>query len=184
MTTGERGTSKLVGVLGFENLFDGLVGHLFFKADNRSVGTELTRDILDQFAVERLVDGDEDSAHQQRCDQVLATNIQLLRKFLYADAFGNGNGASDRHRLLRGISAHAWRRNKALHRAFFALLVALVAPPGRRLGPVGLCGRGASPGGGIIAATRGSSRDEAEARTCDQSRDERPFRGVHLEAHL
>ena len=106
---------QLVGILCLEDLFDSLVGHLFFKADNRSVGTELTRDILDQFAIERLVDGDEDSAHQQGGNQVLATHIQLLRKLLDADAFGDGDGASDWNRLLRGISAHTWWRNKALH---------------------------------------------------------------------
>ena len=65
---------------------------LLFDRDDLGVGAELTRDVLDQLAFERLVDGDEDALHQQGGDQVLAANVELFGEVLDADAFGDGDG--------------------------------------------------------------------------------------------
>ncbi len=58
------GDFELAGILGFEDLFDGLVGDLFLVADDVGGGAELGGDILDHFGVEGLVDGDKDTFHQ------------------------------------------------------------------------------------------------------------------------
>ena len=62
---GDHGRTRhfeLAGVFGFENFFDGLVGDLFFVADDGGRGAELGGHVLDHLGVERLVDGDEDAA--------------------------------------------------------------------------------------------------------------------------
>ncbi len=46
---------KLARVFGFENFFDGLVGDLFFVADDRGGSAEFGGDVLDHLGVERLV---------------------------------------------------------------------------------------------------------------------------------
>ena len=69
---------ELVGVFLGEEVFDGFVRHLVFEADDLGVGAELARDILHQFAVERLVHCDEDAAHEQRRDQILAADTRAF----------------------------------------------------------------------------------------------------------
>ncbi len=119
---------ELVGVLGFEHFFDGLVGQLFFVADDGGRRAELGGHILHHLGIERLVHGDEDAAHQQRRDQVLGADFELLRQVLHADAFGDGDLAGDGQRLVAVLhAAIAWRRHKALHRAFFGLRILLLA---------------------------------------------------------
>ena len=111
------------------------LANLLFVADDGGAGAELGGDILHHFGVERLVHGDEDAAHEQRGDQVLGANFELLGQVLYADAFGHGDFARDGQRLvaeLRG-AAKTWRRHKALHRAFLRLGILLPAAPARFL---------------------------------------------------
>ena len=94
----------------FEEAFDGLVLELLFDRDDGGVGAELARDILDQLAFERLVDGDEHALHQQGGDQVLAADVELFGEVLDGDAFGDGDGLGDRQRLAR----HLLRRRNAV----------------------------------------------------------------------
>ena len=128
----DRGTRnfELAGVLGFENFFDGLVGEFFFVADDGGAGAELGGHILDHLGVERLVDGDEDAAHEQGGDEVLGADFELLGQVLDADAFGHGDFAGDGQRLIAEMCgpAKTWRRHKALHWAFLGLGI-LLAPP-------------------------------------------------------
>src|SRR5258708_8421310 len=90
--------------------------------------TEEARHLTGQFRVERLVDGGEHTATQQARDQILGANVELLGQIFDADAFGDGDVARDRHRLIR--HHHARRRRIALHRAFLhaARNVALAGP--------------------------------------------------------
>ena len=89
----------------FEEAFDGLVLELLFDGDDGGVGAELAGDFLDQLAVERLVDGDHDALHQQRGDEVLAADVELLGEVLDGDAFGDGDGLGDGHRLAGDLRA-------------------------------------------------------------------------------
>ncbi len=110
----------------FEQAFDGFILHLLFDRENDGVRTELARNILRQLAVERLVHGDEDAAHQQRGDEVLAAHFELLGEVLDADAFGDGDRPRDGQRLGGDHGPAVTRRRlEALHRAFLALLVTL-----------------------------------------------------------
>ncbi len=118
----------LVGIFLREDVFDGLVGHLVLKCDDLGVGAELAGNILDEFAIERLVDGDEDAAHEQHGDEILAAHSELLGKILDADAFRHGDGAGDGQRLSGNLgSAETRWRSEALHRAFLGLGVLLAA---------------------------------------------------------
>ena len=93
-----------------------------------AAGAELGGHVLDHLGVERLVDGDEDAAHQQRGDQILGADFELLGQVLYADAFGDRDLAGDGQRLVAVLhAAITWRRHKALHRAFFGLGILLLA---------------------------------------------------------
>ncbi len=128
VTTGARGTSTHVGFLGVEHLFDGLVFQLFFVGDHGGSRAKLGGHVLDHFGVQRLIHRDEDVAHHQRGDQVLGAHVQLLGQVLHADALGDGDLARNRHRLVAVLhAAVAWRRHKALHRAFFGLRILLLA---------------------------------------------------------
>ncbi len=125
---------KLAGVFSFEDFFDGLVGDLFFVADDGGGGAEFGGDVLDHLGVEGLVDGDEDAAHEQRGDEVLGADFEFLGQVLYADALSDGDFAGDGKGLAAVLnSAIAWRRHKALHRAFlgFGVLRATAATAGR-----------------------------------------------------
>ena len=62
-------------------------------------GAELGGDVLDHLGVERLVDGDEDAAHQQGGDQVLGADFELFGQVLDADALGDRDLAGDGQRL-------------------------------------------------------------------------------------
>ena len=99
---GDHGRARnfeLVGIVGFEHFFDGLVGQLLFVADDGGGGAELGGHVLHHLGVERLVDGDEDAAHEQGGDQVLGADFELLGQVLDADAFGHGDFTRDRQRL-------------------------------------------------------------------------------------
>src|ERR1700744_1476427 len=123
----------LADVLGSEKRFEGFVSHLVLETDDGGVGPKLARHILHQLAVERLVHGDKDSAHQQGRNQVFATHSELLRQVLHADALGHRDGAGDGQRLLWNLrSAETRWRSKALHRAFFGLRVLLASTAARR----------------------------------------------------
>ncbi len=112
----------------FEEAFDGLVLELLFDGDDLGVGSELAGYFFDEFAFERLVDGDEDALHQEGGDEVLAADFELFGEVFYADAFGDGDGLGDGQRLTRELRAAVTRwRLEALHRAFLGLLVALSA---------------------------------------------------------
>ena len=145
---GGTGHFDHVGFVGFEHLFDGLVLQLLFVADDVGGGAELGRDILHHLGVEGLVDGDEDAAHEQRRDQVLGADLELLGQVLDADALGHRDFTGNRQRLLGevGRPAKTARRDKALHRAFLGLgilLATAAATPGRRAtrGPRRFAGR-------------------------------------------
>ena len=121
----------------FEHLFDGLVFQLLFVADDVGRGAELGRNVLHHLRVERLVDRDEDAPHEQRRDQVLGANFELLGQVLDADALGHRDLAGDGQGLMAevGRPAETPRRDKALHRAFLGLGILLAsapAAPGRR----------------------------------------------------
>ena len=90
---GPRDLDQAGGV--FEEALDGLVFELLFDGDDLGVGAELAGDVLNQLTVERLVDGDEDTAHEQDGDEVLAADIEFFGEVLDADAFGDGDGARD-----------------------------------------------------------------------------------------
>ena len=127
----------------------------FFVADDVGVGAESGGHILDHLAVERLVDRDEDAAHEQGGDQVLGANFELLGEILYADAFSDGDFAGDGQRLVAEVccTAKTRRRHKALHRAFLRLGILLASAAS--LWERARCGRGASPAGGAPPATAG-----------------------------
>ena len=113
---------QLACVLGFQNLFNGLVGDLFFVADDGGGGAELGSHILHHLRIERLVHRHEDTTHQQRGNQVLGANIQLFRQVLDADSLGDRDFPCDRQRFPAILHpAITWRRHKALHRAFLRL---------------------------------------------------------------
>src|ERR1700679_316792 len=121
---------NLADILILHEVFEGLVGHLIFEGDDLRVGPELGRHILDQFSIERLVDGDKHAAHEQRSDQVFAAYSQFFRQVFYADAFCHRDGTGDGDRLLGNLrSAKTRRRRKALHWAFLGLGVLLASTP-------------------------------------------------------
>ncbi len=154
----------------FEEAFDRLVLELLFNRDDLGVGAELTGDVLDQFAFERLVYGDEDTLHQEGCDEVLAANVELLGEVLDADALGDGDGAGDGHRLTRDLRTTKTRwRLESLHRAFFGLLVALSAAAlawacGWAHSAWGLTWTGQN-----TRSTTGSTRTRTESRTSSKA---------------
>ena len=154
----------------FEEALDRLVLHLLFDGDDGCVRAELSRHILHQLAFERLVDGDEDTAHQQRCDQVLAANVELLGEVLHADAFRHRDGAGDRQWLVRNLcSAKTWRRSEALHRAFLGLLVTLVAAATLRRTANGTSARNLARWRQQATGTRRAARSCTESWTCTKS---------------
>ena len=177
MTTGARGTSSIVGVLGFEHFFDGLVRQLFFVADDVGGRAELGGHVLHHLGVERLVDGDEDAAHEQGGDQVLGADFELLGQVLDADALGDGDLAGDGQRLGAVLhAAIAWRRHKALHRAFFGLGILLLASAAAARGSALRARRFA---GGRRAAGRRDVRRSRDVAL--QIRDARQNRAVRRE---
>ncbi len=112
----------------FEEAFDGFVLELLFDGDDLSVGSELAGDVFDELGVEGLVDGDEDALHEKGGDEIFAADVEFFGEVLDADAFGDRDGLGDRERLTRDRrAAETWWRLEALHRAFFGLLVALIA---------------------------------------------------------
>ena len=133
-----RGTRDLefAGVLGLENFFDRLVCQFFFVADHGCAGAKLGGNIFHHCGVERLVHGDEYTAHQKCGDQVLGANLELLGQVLHADAFGYGDFARDRQGLVAEVcgATKTRRRHKALHRAFLGLGILLAATAGAILG--------------------------------------------------
>ena len=167
---------EIVGFLGVENLFDGLVRQLFFVADDGGRRAELGGHVLHHFGIERLIHRDEDAAHQQRGDQVLGAHVELLGQVLHADALGDGDLAGDGQRLVAVLhAAVAWRRHKALHRAFFGLRVLLLASAAAaRSGAL----RARRSAGGWCAAGAGTC---AEARRVRQIRDARQNQAVRQE---
>ncbi len=116
------------------DLFGVLEGHLLLKADHLRVETELAADLPGNLGVEWLVDGGEDAAADEPCDDVLGLAVHLLGQLLDRDAFGDGDllqdlghrgdrrrhGASDRRRLTpRDLGGRRWllRRLGAGHRS-------------------------------------------------------------------
>ena len=176
---GDHGRARhfeLVGVFGFEHLFDGLVRDLLFVADDGGGSAELGGHVLHHLGVERLVDGDEDAAHEQRGDQVLGADVELFGQVLDADALGDGDLAGDGHRLVAVLhAAIARRRHKALHRAFFGLGILLLATAAAARGGAL---RARSFAGGRCAAGSGT---RAEAGTALQIQDARQNRAVRRE---
>jgi len=134
---GGTGDFELAGVFGFEDLFDGLVGDLFFVADDVGGGAEFGGHVLDHFGVEGLVDGDEDAAHQERGNQVLGADVELFGQVLDADAFGYGDFASDGQRFTAILHPAVTRRR---HKAFMGPSLVL-----------GYCGRPPRP---LLGAAR------------------------------
>ena len=127
-----------------------------------AAGAELGRHVLHHLGVERLVHGDEDAAHQQRGDQVLGANFELLGQVLHADALGHGDLAGDGQRLVAVLhAAIAWRRHKALHRAFLGLgillLAAAAAARGRALRARRFAGRRCAAGAGTRRQSPGAA---------------------------
>ena len=98
---------QLIGILGGEDVLHGLIGHLILEADHLHVGPELRRDFLDQLAIQRLVHRDKHALHQQRRNQILAADCQLLRQILHAHAFCHRDGARDLHRSCGDLRYHA-----------------------------------------------------------------------------
>ena len=188
-----RGTWNLVlvGVCLREDVFDGFVGHLVLKGDDLGVGSELAGDILDEFAIERLIHGDEDATQQQHGDEILAAHSEFLGKILDADALRHRDGAGDGQRLSGNLgSAEARWRSEALHRAFLGLGILLAATA-----CVATCGTlrtrrfarrrhqaWSSSGSGTLAkaGARPHAWALAEAGTCTGcSAGRRAARGVH-----
>ena len=97
--------------------FRNFLGGLLFEGDHVGVRSEEARHLAGQFGVERLIDGGEHAAKQQARDQVLGAKSKLFRQIFYADAFGDGDAARDRLRLVGERQPR--RRRVALHRAFF-----------------------------------------------------------------
>jgi hypothetical protein len=169
---GRTGNFKLAGVVGFEDFFDGLVGDLFLVADDGGGCAELGGHVLDHLGVEGLVDGDEDAAHEEGGDEVLGADFELFGQILDADALGDGDFAGDGQGLAAVLDTTiAWRRHKALHRAFlgFGILRATAAATGRgTLRARSLAGWRSAAGPGWTAGARGAeagTRAECGART-------------------
>src|SRR6185503_14991108 len=118
-----------VGLFRIENFFDCLVLELFFIADHGCGCPEFRGHILHHLSVERLVDRDEDAAHQQNRDQVLRADLKLLRKVLHADAFRHRDLTRNWKRLVAevGCATKTWRWHKALHWAFLRLRILLAS---------------------------------------------------------
>ncbi len=173
---------ELIGIRLLEQVFDGFVGHLVFEADDLGVGAELAGDVLHQFRIERLIDRDENAAHQQSCDQIFAAHFELLGEILDADAFGHRDGAGDRHRLAGHLqAAKTWWRLEALHRAFFALFVAPVPP---RRAAVRSASADAEPRPEAAPdRPRRRVRDAGQTRDAAGSRAAAPMADVHPEVH-
>ncbi len=112
----------------FQQTLDGLILQLLFHSLDLRVRAVGSSDTLDQVIVERLVHGDKNTAHQKGCDQVFTAQIKLLGQILDGDALRHRDGAGDRHIAVHAdlCTAKPRRWRKALHRAFFALLVALL----------------------------------------------------------
>ncbi len=176
---GSAGNLELVGVGGFENFFDGLVGELFFVADDGGRRAKLGGDVLHHLGVERLVDGDEDAAHEQHGDQVLGADLEFFGQVLYADALGHGDFTGDGQRLGAELwrTAETWRRHKALHRAFLGLGILLASATASGVAGA-LCARrfsrrwscaGSAAEAGACAAESAWARRAAEAGTCAEA---------------
>ena len=92
--------------------------------------------------------------------QILGADVEFFRQVFHADAFGDRDFARDGHRLSAVLhAAIAWRRHKALHRAFFGLGVLLLASAT------------AARGGALRARSFASGRCAAGAGACHRSRD-------------
>ena len=185
----------LADVLLSEQRFERFVRHLVFEADDAGVGAELTRHILHQLSIERLVHGDEDTAHQERRDEILAADSELFRQVLDADALGHRDGAGDGQRLLRNLrSAETRWRRKALHRAFLGLRVLLASTAAwrtartlraRRLARRRHQATGTGTHAGTLAEARTTTwatRTRAKARTATRCAAWRRARGMHRPA--
>ncbi len=165
---------EFVGIRRFEHFFDGLVRNLLFVADHRGGRAEFRGDVLHHLGVERLVDGDEDTAHEQDGDQVLGANLELLGQVLYADALGHGDFPRDRHRLVAELcgAAKTWRRHEALHRAFLRLGILLATAAPRRVAhAAGAALQSAARCTGAEAAGTGSAKSagtRARIRAADR----------------
>ena len=94
----------------------GFLGRLLLEGDDRGVRAEVAGHIASQLRIERLIDGGEDAPRQQPRDHILGAHAEQFGQILDADAFGDRDGARDRHRLIGRL--HPRRRNEALHRAF------------------------------------------------------------------
>ena len=119
--------------------------------------------VLHHLGVERLVDGDEDAAHQQGRDQVLGADLELFGQVLDADALGDGDLAGDGQRLIAEVcrSAITRRRHKALHRAFLGLGVLRTSAAASWRGALRarrFAGRRCAAGAGTCAAKSAGAR--------------------------
>ena len=169
----------------FEEAFDGLVLDLLFDGDDGGVGAELAGDVLDELGVERLVDGDDDAAQEQRGDEVLTANVELLGEVLDGDALGDGDGPGDGEGLAGDLATPpSAAAAEALDRAFLVLLVALVAASalaGTGAGALAGGWRVAGPGACRRELRRGGRRSRDVHRSRDvrrrgRSRDVRGLR--------
>ncbi len=116
VTTGGRVTPSVGHAFFARGGFGNFLGGLLFEGDHVGVRSEEARHLAGQFGVERLIDGGEHAAQQQARDQVLGAKSKLFRQIFYADAFGDGDAARDRLRLVGKRQPR--RRRVALHRAF------------------------------------------------------------------
>src|SRR5690349_8329887 len=110
------GYSFCCSLFGYRGIGHFLLG-LLFETDDVCFRAEEARHFAGEFGVEGLIDSRKHTASEQPRNEVLRANVEFLGKILDADAFGDGDVAGDRHRLVRDHHARWW--NVALHRAFF-----------------------------------------------------------------
>src|SRR5581483_6258701 len=116
---------------------------------------------------------------QQTSDQVLGANFELLGQVLHADAFRDGDAASNGRRLIRHRHARRW--DVALHWALFHTAgdIALSRPARRTsrasAGTSGTWGRGGGPytewtraGGRLPRRMHGPAFPWTQGRTCSR----------------
>src|SRR5258708_25732463 len=94
---------------------------LLFKRDGLDIRAKVSRQVRGQLEVERLVHSRQHALHHQAGNQFFGPDFKFFRQILYADAFRDHERTRDRQGLVR--NRQAWRRRKALHRAFFGPLL-------------------------------------------------------------
>ena len=128
--TGDGGEDRFVLLLNGLRIV--VLLNLILKADDRALGSEVAGHVAGEVFAERLVDGGEDAASEQTRNEILGADVELLGKILDADAFRDGDGTRDRHRLI--AERQPRRRRETLHRSFLLAartLITLARTAGR-----------------------------------------------------